>query len=95
MPITLIDVIKASQKPASDRTARYAARLDAHLDTIPPADRGPFLHREHALWETRYRNWARAVDAGQPDLGYSAWDFTLTIAEIDKRRAPQLAVVQS
>lgn len=86
-PDAIADIIATAQRPANDRVARYTARLDIFLDALPVRDRRPFLDREYALWETRYRNWTRSVDSGGEDRGYSAWDFTLTIAEISKRRA--------
>lgn len=85
---TLVDIARSAQKPARDRSSRYAERLDAHLETLPADQRRGFLDREAARWSENYREWARRIDTGtasERELTYSAWDFTLTIAEIGKR----------
>lgn len=87
---TIVDIVRAAQKPAGDRAARYGARLDAHLETLPASQRRGFLDREEAKWAENYREWAKRVDTGtatERELTYSAWDFTLTIAEIGRRQA--------
>lgn len=92
--MNLTAILTAAQQPASDRTARYSARLDAHLPTLPSAAaRRAFLRREQAKWDERYREWAAEVDAGGDDRGYTAWDFTLTLAELGRRLSGYPAAV--
>lgn len=88
--MNITDILATAQKPARDRSARYAARLDAHLETLAADQRRGFLDREEAKWGERYQGWAKAVDTGTAsaqELTYSAYDFTLTIAEIGARQA--------
>lgn len=86
--MNITDILAIAQKPARDRTERYAARLDAHLETMPADQRPGFLDRELARWQENYREWAKRVDTGTAtdrELTYSAWDFSLTIAELSRR----------
>ena len=72
-----------------DRTARYCARLDAHLDGLPSdADRRRFLSDQHVDWIARYDRFCLRVEAGEePHFGEDAYDYVLTIAEIGARKA--------
>lgn len=86
------DIIAAAQEQvgATARCCRYAARLDAHLATLAADTRAGFLDRETAKWAENYREWAHRVDTGTAsaqDLTYTAFDFTMTLAEIGKRQA--------
>ena len=84
-------ILAAAQKPAQDRTARYSARLDAHLATLASDEaRSAFLDRENAKWVERYRVFAEKVDSGRVPITAdtpTAWDYTLTLAAIDQRMA--------
>ena len=75
----------------TDRTARFIARVDAHLPSLQDdAARRRFLDRQLDGWERRYARFvstegesefpADAVDPPQ------AADFLLTIAEVAARR---------
>lgn len=86
------DIIAKAQEQtgAAARSIRYAVRLDAHLATLAADTRAGFLDRETAKWAENYREWARRVDTGTAsphEMTYTAFDFTMTIAEIGKRRA--------
>ncbi len=86
------ELISAAQERcgATARSCRYAARLDDHLATLAAETRAGFLDRETAKWCENYREWAHRVDsntASKRELTYTAFDFTLTLAEIAKRRA--------
>lgn len=73
---------------ATDRCERYADRLDAHLATLPDnAARLAFVKSELAKWEVRYTEWAAKVDAGRDPGGITAFDFTITLADVAKRRS--------
>lgn len=89
--MNIVDVLNIAQQPARDRTARYCERLDAELAKLKDdAQRCALCQRELEKWLDRYRLWADAVDSGRLDAtegGATAWDYTLTIAAIDKRRA--------
>lgn len=91
MPNILDVIVKAAQAPSSTRTALYAARLDAHLETLPDdAARRAYCEQQALKWVSDYEHWAFAVDAGRITVkadGPSAWDYTLTIAAINERKA--------
>lgn len=97
LPATVADFLAIAQQPARDRTARFCARLDAHLETLPDdASRAAFLAEQHAKWIGDYEGWALAVDLGAIDLkpgGATAWDYAMTIAEIGARKARYAAAV--
>lgn len=73
------------------RVERYCARFDAHLDTLPDdRARRLFCDREMSNWTASYERWAVAVDSGRlepKEDGPSAFDYTLTLAEISSRQA--------
>lgn len=73
------------------RCERYCARFDAHLDTLPDdRARRLFCDRELANWFERYEAFALAVDSGRldpPADGPTAFDYLLTISEIQSRQA--------
>lgn len=64
--------------------ARFCARVDAHLPTLPDDDaRFAFLKDQEAQWIGRYTAFTSAVIAGgkvDPDI--NAADYVLTIAEL-------------
>jgi hypothetical protein len=67
---------------------RYRTRLDAHLATLPnDAARRAFCDREHAKWVDRYESFQRAVDRGEDVAGATAWDFQITLCDVEHRRA--------
>lgn len=73
---------------AVDRTARYTARLDAHLATFS-TDRArlQFLIAEQDKWLERERRFRERIAAGrEPEFGETAWDYALTLAEIGIRK---------
>jgi hypothetical protein len=77
--------------PVSSNATRYAARVDAHLQTLATeALRRDFLAREEAKWIRRYEQFQRKVDSNLPitDEDGTAWDYVETLAEITGRLAP-------
>lgn len=72
----------------TDRTARYTARLDSHLQTLAADKREAFLKAEFAKWEERYVQFQRDAADDSRELqadGPDAHDFFSTICEIGKR----------
>ncbi len=91
---------QAPQKPAGatpDRSARYTARLDAHLATFrTDHDRLRFLIAEQAKWIARYERFVAAVERGTFDDvpgAPTAWDYAETLAEIGSRKGRYERVV--
>jgi len=81
-----------------ERTEKFAHELDAKLATFPD-DRARvlFLAALEAQWIERFRCFLRNVDTGryrEPKGGPTAWDYSLTIAEISVRRTRAEAAVQ-
>lgn len=71
---------------AKDRCARYRDRLDAHLVSLPnDAARRSFLACEADKWQDRYSSFIAAVDSGTYTGSATAFDFTITIADVDSR----------
>ncbi len=71
----------------SDRCARYRERLDSHLATLPSdAARRAFCDREHAKWIERFESFQRAVARGDDTGGATAWDFQITLCDVEHRR---------
>jgi len=91
LPRTVEAVVNAIQQPSRDRTEQYAARLDAHLATLPDdASRRRFCEAQAQHWISLYEQWARAVDSGRLKVepgDPTAFDYTLTIAAIGQRKA--------
>ena len=74
---------------ASERTARYVARLDAHLAALPSkAARLACLTAELAKWTHLYECFrvSVAADYKPGPKGPDAFDFILTICEISTRK---------
>lgn len=90
-PHSLGSILDTAMRPARDLAGRYGAQLDAQLTKLPhDAARLDFCEKQSAHWITLYEQWAHAVDSGLLDLkpgDPTAWDYTLTIAEIQKRKA--------
>jgi hypothetical protein len=88
-----------SQQAANqaDRTARYCARLDAHLLTIPSAaERARFCSRELSKWDERYQTFQIEACDGHskfPPNSPCANDFVLTILAIGQRKTAFEAAV--
>lgn len=71
----------------ADRCERYRRRLDEHLATLPSDDdRRRFCDRESAKWIERYETFQRAVAAGTYEGTATAWDFHITMGDIELRR---------
>lgn len=71
-----------------DRCARYAARLDEALSKQPSdAARRGFLDRELNKWIDRYETFQRDVHAGQYTGDATVFDYLITLADIEHRRA--------
>lgn len=76
----------AENKP--DRTIYYAARLDAHLPTLPDdAARRAFLTSQLNFFERKYGEFQNKVDAGRDVGDQTAWDYVLSMSEITGRLA--------
>jgi hypothetical protein len=76
---------------APDRSARFLARLDAHLPTLKDnAARRSFLVQQLAGWEFRYERFVLSEGASEPVTNLSdppqAADFLMTITAIAARR---------
>jgi hypothetical protein len=84
-------LLRALTPQPTESTERYANRLDAHLAKMASdADRHEFLEREEAKWRRLYQEWAADVDAGRKLIGPghpTAFDFTITLADIGTRKA--------
>jgi hypothetical protein len=67
--------------------ARYLARVDAHLPTLPDdGARVAFLNNEMSKWDARYENFGARVEAGaKVDPDVQAADFIVTIADLRTR----------
>jgi hypothetical protein len=80
-----------SGEESSDRTARYLARVDAHLPTLAdPGARRAFIDRQIEAWERRYARFVATEGGSQPAGGHDppqAGDFVMTIAALAARRA--------
>lgn len=69
-------------------TARYAARLDAHLATFT-SDRAcvVFLDGEMQKWIARFETFQRQVALGIYEGDAQAADFLISMADVAQRRA--------
>lgn len=75
-------------QPLPDGPARYRARLDAHLATLPSDQaRRAFCDYEHAKWVDRFESFQRLVNRGEYRGTATAWDFQITLCDLDIRRA--------
>lgn len=88
MPSISAVLENALHPQSTDRSTRFAARLDAELATFATdAARRTFLRAQKAKWVAKYDQFQRDIDtgrewhAGDP----TAWDYVLTLAEIDQR----------
>lgn len=71
-----------------DRCERYAARLDDALAKEPSdRHRRGFLDRELAKWIDRYETFQRDVHADQYTGDATVFDYLITLADIQHRRA--------
>jgi len=75
----------------SDRTARFVARLDGYLLTLPDnPTRRAFLARQLEGWEHRYARFIATEGASEPAADPAdppqATDFLLTITALAARR---------
>lgn len=68
----------------SPHVARYFARVDAHLPTLPDdAARVSFLHQQIANVEARYELFGARVEAGRKvDRDVQAADFIVAMADL-------------
>lgn len=70
------------------RTARYIARLDAHLPMLADDDaRRAFLRFQRDVWVERYETFMGDVDSQRPTGGECVDDYIETIAELNRRIA--------
>ena len=76
---------------SGDRTARYLARVDAHLPTLAdPGVRRAFIDRQIEAWERRYARFVATEGGSLPAGGCDppqAADFLMTITALAARRA--------
>lgn len=70
---------------APDKIAAFTARLDAKLETLPPAERERFLSKHLIWWTSEYSRWAARVDRGE-ETQMDAWDYLACICEVSRRR---------
>lgn len=76
------------RRMSENRAARYCARVDAHLPTLPSdAAKRAFIANEIEKWMERYANFARTVDSGVDPGDVHAVDYVETIAELHSRKA--------
>jgi hypothetical protein len=69
----------------SDPAARYMQRVEEHLEGLPPGERVEFLRRQRIKWIALSERFALRIDSGlTPEFGETAWDYALTLAELDK-----------
>lgn len=82
----IADIMKAAAAPAKSRTARYMARVEAHLPTLPDdTARRAFLKAQRERWANEYQAWALRIDNGtasDQDLSQTAFDYTETLASL-------------
>ena len=72
----------------ADPCTRYARRLDAHLATLAnDTERRGFLDREHNKWIDRFETFQRDVLRNEYTGTATAFDYTITLADISIRRA--------
>jgi hypothetical protein len=75
----------------SARTAKFLARIDAHLPTLTLGARKSFLAQQIAGWEFRYENFQLTDGASEPVKDRAdppqAADFLLTITQLEARLA--------
>ncbi len=99
MTVAELLTIAQLQSGTTSRCERYRRRLDEHLKMLPNDTlRLAFIKRELANWNDRYRVWAERVDAGNYPEGLdqpNAWDFTETIADLDKCRAKLKRILET
>lgn len=88
----------ARYQAVGDRTDRYRARLDIHLASLPnDAQRRMFLDNEVAKWRALYMEFTTAVMLGVNEGDATAFDYLITIADIEIRRVkygPQLVAAE-
>lgn len=84
-------ILDALTPKPTERSVRYAKRLDDQLATLPDdATKHAFLKQQREHWFELYRRWALAVDLGKIELkddGPTAFDFLMTISDIGARMA--------
>lgn len=71
-------------------TGSYLIRLKAHLATLAPAERKPFITRQRERWEGLYLQFQRMIGcAGDewPANSPTAWDYAETMGALDKLEA--------
>lgn len=49
-----------------DRTAKFAARVKAHLDTLPEAKKLSFVQAQLRTWEDRYNHFIATEGKSEP-----------------------------
>ena len=76
----------------TDKCAAYAWRLDAYLLTLgTDAARKAFLDKLAAQWVKDYARYQDQVDSGTYKGSSTAFDFHITMADIDTRRIKYMA----
>lgn len=89
-------VLSAITPQPTERSVRYAKRLDDHLAALPTDQaRRDFLAADLSKWFERYEQWAHAVDSGRLEPGPgtpTAFDYLITISDIRARQARYEAV---
>jgi hypothetical protein len=77
----------ASAAASETKVLDFAARLDARLANLDPAEREPFLSNLLISWTARYGRFLDRAQSGEEDIGeMDAFDYASCIAEINVRQ---------